>query len=416
MAAATYGAHPPCWMCLVGVGQCPICRYNDSLANLNGSAHDQPDFPRRSAFCLALGGRPGCQTSGKTGLADLAQRHPPESLAQRHPPESLAQRYPPESLAQRLVRDLQGLQNEADDRWLRASAAEVALGQAMLTGETASVESALARHLFAPGIQAFEVASTLRQFTEVWDLDTLKPRSSGSALRSETAVAWALQLLDMMRARLLQLPGGLLQWRPAQLAAVSQRPAVRPPRAAIPRLSASPQSGVAPLASGTTVPTAPTGSSVEAGGELEALLSQARARPMSWRQGGITAARSVALVQKHMGQRLGSGFLLRAGDLGLLQQPDDLLLLTNFHVVNTEGLAPGVRPEQAEVLFEAADPGRAHAVVALLWQSPVQEHDAALLRLGGALTARPAPELKDEDRAAARAALNKAATPQPLGA
>lgn len=118
----------------------------------------------------------------------------------------------------------------------------------------------------------------------------------------------------------------------------------------------------------------------------------------------------MALLQKRMGKRLGSGFLLRAGDLGLTSQPDELLLLTNFHVVNREGLAPGVRPEQAEVLFEAADPGRAHAVAALLWQSGVDEHDAALLRLaslpaglqplrlGCALPPRPAPDLNDEDR------------------
>ena len=46
-------------------------------------------------------------------------------------------------------------------------------------------------------------------------------------------------------------------------------------------------------------------------------------------------------------------------------------------------MAPGIRPEQAEVVFEADDPAKAYAVDQLLWSSPVEIHDASLLRLKG---------------------------------
>jgi lysozyme family protein len=321
-------------------------------------------------------------------------------------------RVDPPALAQRLKRLL--LRLRGGDRWVLASLAEVALGEAMLTGQTEGVEDLLADYLFAEGIQAFEVASTLRQFTEVWDLDTLTPRSAGSQLRSAAQVAWAQRLLDMMRARLLQLPGGTLELSPGQLsAAVRRAPADHATRNAGPAgaRSARPRSRVGPAPRAAATPGADsTGAEAQPEGRLEALLGATKAKPMTWWMGGLQAARSVALVRRRMGARLGSGFLVRARDMGLTERPDELLLLTNFHVVNREGELPGIRPQQAEVLFEAVDPSRAIAVTGLLWQSAVNEHDAALLRLAevpagleplalaAELPPRPAPDTSDEDR------------------
>jgi Trypsin-like peptidase domain len=76
---------------------------------------------------------------------------------------------------------------------------------------------------------------------------------------------------------------------------------------------------------------------------------------------------------------------VRAGDLGR-EPADELLLLTNFHVVNELGLSPGIRPDEAEVAFEAADPGKQYAVAQILWSSPPERHDASLLRLATPVT------------------------------
>jgi len=56
-------------------------------------------------------------------------------------------------------------------------------------------------------------------------------------------------------------------------------------------------------------------------------------------------------------------------------------VLTNFHVVNENGISPGIRPGDAEVVFEAVDTNKAHSVSEIRWSSPVTGHDASMLRL-----------------------------------
>ena len=275
------------------------------------------------------------------------------------------------TLAQQLMEDMRTLHaSRPDDGWLLASLAEAALGQALIADDTgtapdiAQAQRWLRRYLEQPGLAAFDVASTLRQFNEVWGLG-----GSGAAAQRPAAQS----LLALMQACLLRLPGGALELSPAQLTTLASQ--------------APPADGV-----------------------LEAVLGTTKAKTMAWLLGGVTAARAVAVIRKRMGSRLGSGFLVRAGDLGLKTNPGELLLLTNFHVVNLDGASPGIRPDQAEVLFESVDAGRAHAVAGVLWQSPVTEHDAALLRivdvpagldplrLSPVLPPRPAADSKEEDK------------------
>ena len=68
------------------------------------------------------------------------------------------------------------------------------------------------------------------------------------------------------------------------------------------------------------------------------------------------------------------------GTIGL-QPADELLVLTNFHVVNQHGASPGIRPEEADVVFEAADPNRRYQVERIVWTSEDSRHDASVLRL-----------------------------------
>jgi hypothetical protein len=49
-------------------------------------------------------------------------------------------------------------------------------------------------------------------------------------------------------------------------------------------------------------------------------------------------------------------------------------------------------PGEAEVVFEAVDPMRAYGVAEIVWSSPVEQHDASLLRLDSAVAGvRPLP-------------------------
>jgi len=271
------------------------------------------------------------------------------SRARREGLAGVAPKVDPARLASQLLGTLMALPPRRRDPWTLASLAEVTLGMSLASGDLSVVEGLLREYLAAEGLQAFHVASTLRQFTDVWALETLTPRTPGTGLRSATQVQRARGLVDILRARLLQLPGGELKLAPARGAA--DTPA--------------------------TAPVAPDS------GQLEAVLGAQGPETYRWWRAGVEAARSVGAVRQRLGQRVGTGFLVRAGDLGLGLgiTPDELLLLTNHHVINPQGSAPGIRPEQAEVVFEADDPGRAYEVDRLLWTSPVDAHDASLLRL-----------------------------------
>jgi S1-C subfamily serine protease len=83
-------------------------------------------------------------------------------------------------------------------------------------------------------------------------------------------------------------------------------------------------------------------------------------------------------------RRHGTGFLMRARDLGLKRDglnPDELVVVTNHHVVNEEGSGEALRPESAEVVFEALSPPQRAEVAKVLWSSPPNLHDACVLQL-----------------------------------
>jgi lysozyme family protein len=246
-------------------------------------------------------------------------------------------------LARQLTKALQ--QKPADD-WTLATLAEVGLAEALASGDLGIVEEALRNYLTAKSTQAFHVASTLRQFTEIWELQRLAPGSPGHALRTLAAVRSAHHLCDMLRARLLSLPEGRVELPPPQPQASAARPSDE---------------------------------------QLEAVLGDEGPRTFAWYLAGVDAGRSVAAVRQRLGRRFGSGFVVRAGDLGATERPDELLLLTNFHVVNPTGVAGvkrALRPHEAEVVFEAHG-ATAYGVKDIVWSSPIEEHDASLLRLDG---------------------------------
>lgn len=272
----------------------------------------------------------------------------------------------PLALAVQLSASLRAAPRRARDVWYLPTLAEATLGLSLATGDLQPVEDLLAEYIGSPDVQAFQVASTLRQFTEVWGLEALTPRTRGIGLKGAAAIARARRLTDVLRARLLQLPGGALTIPAATAAALP------------PHITSGPSG---PDASGMAAARArPKKADAAEQGQLEAILGAEGPQTLAWWRAGIEAARSVAVVRQRLGKRLGTGFLVRSGDLGLVPA-DELLLLTNFHVINADGVAPGIRPEDAEVVFEAADASQAYGVASLVWSSPVDQHDASLLRL-----------------------------------
>ncbi|MEO5882867.1 MAG: serine protease [Caldimonas sp.] len=279
------------------------------------------------------------------------------SRARRQGWDDIAPKVDVARLAARLATTLRALPLKDRDEWFLPTLAEVSLGLGLASGDLSAVESVLHEYIGSPDVHAFQVASTLRQFTQVWQLESLSVRTPGISLGDEAAVERARALVEILRARLLQLPGG-------EVVMGRQQPAVVAPEGKRGQAEAVPPAPARP-----------------ADGQLEAILGIDGPRVFAWWRAGVTAARSVAVVRQRLGKRLGSGFLVRGADFGRSGAADQLLLLTNFHVVNPHGAAPGIRPEDAEVVFEADDPSKAYKVEGLLWCSPVEAHDASLLRL-----------------------------------
>lgn len=231
------------------------------------------------------------------------------------------------AVAQRVITTLQATPPALRDGWYLAAQAEASLGLRDWT----TIEDRVRQYVAAPQTQAFHVAGTLRQFTQIWELQ---------------AEARGRTLVDMLRARLLQLQGAELRLPPAELQRLGTQAA--PPAF-----------------------------------QLEAVLGPNGAQTYQWWKTGVERAAAVASVRQRLGSRVGTGFLLRAGSLGLGHRlpAEELLVLTNFHVVNPQGASPGLAPGDAEVVFEAVNANQAYAVAEIVWHSPPDRHDAALLRL-----------------------------------
>jgi trypsin-like peptidase/tetratricopeptide repeat protein len=216
-----------------------------------------------------------------------------------------------------------------DPIWYLPTLAEASLG----LGDWEVVEGNVRAYAASDQVRPFQIESTLRQFTQVWDIETLDERGRG--------------LAATLRARLLQLTGGEIKATPEEMQRWREQAPPTP-------------------------------------GQLEAILGAEGPQTYKWWRTGLERAASVCAVRQKLGQRFGSGFMLKAGALGL-QPPDELVVLTNFHVVNKDGALGALTPESAEVAFEAADAAQTWPVKTILWSSPAGRHDASVLQLQSAV-------------------------------
>jgi hypothetical protein len=232
----------------------------------------------------------------------------------------------PEAVARQVIAQLNAVPEDRRDLWHLPTLAEASLG----LNDWGAVEAALKGYVADDRTGAFPIASTLRQFTQVWDIESVDSRGRA--------------LADILRARLLEVGGGELQLAPQALRLARER--------------------------AQSTPT----------GQLEAVLGQFGIKTWKWWKTGLERASAICSVRTKVGDRIGTGWLVRAGSLNR-EPADELFVVTNFHVVNAQGAANGITPESAEVVFEAVDAGKAYAAQEILWSSPPDRHDCTLLRV-----------------------------------
>ncbi len=189
-----------------------------------------------------------------------------------------------------------------------------------------------------PEADAFEYASTLRQFEEVWQLDESKENQA--------------KILQLLRSVLLQKDGGQIELHdPVQEVKNAEK--------------------------------------ITADVQFEKVLGQDRYKTYRWYVTGLERSTAVAKVHDRAGNGIGTGFLVKGADIHP-SISQDWVFVTNAHVISNDpseqdGLPQGPQslpPEDATVIFEAGpDAGKEFAVAQLIFTSRRTELDCTVVTL-----------------------------------
>jgi S1-C subfamily serine protease len=239
----------------------------------------------------------------------------------------------PAVLANTIIEAARNPQGRTVEAWDYGSAAEACIA----LGDWDAATHWLEQYIADQSTDRFALAGTLRQLTEVWRFTAETPEAG--------------QLVVALSGALLKSRDGRLELTARQLqhtAAALDNPGPR----------------------------------------LERVLGTVGLQTITWLRAGMERARSVALIRGPGGRGIGTGFLVRGGDLHPALG-DELVVVTNAHVVSALQDDGGIEPDQALITFDAQDgTGGTQAfyrVQKLLWGSPKQHLDTSLLRLDPAV-------------------------------
>ena len=232
---------------------------------------------------------------------------------------------PSQAMAKTLIEALEPeVAKKPDDIWMLASLGEAYLARGMY----AEARDTYVRYASSPNVDAFELFSSMRQLVEVWELKRAKPGS---------------EILDVLDRYLSARTND-------QIAFSSDD------RGLVEKLE---------RATATMMP------NVGVNGMI----------PLLWTTKMFERTSSIALLEDAAFKTpLGTGFLVRGASLSAALG-DEILLLTNSHVIGTKSL--GATPHARAVARFTETPQRAQefACVAIVWESSRGELDACLIRL-----------------------------------
>ena len=203
-------------------------------------------------------------------------------------------------LAQRILRIVGEKQARGTiDTWTKATAMEAAVA----LGDTNVALHWARDYVHSPGADAFELASTLRQLKEIWQLD--KHSEPGSLL------------LPLLEAELLRRHGGVV---PLAVSDMDSDKATQ----------------------------------LNQQGRLEKVFGTESYLTWEWYRQGLHRCRAVARIETETGQGVGTGFLVYERDF-LSGDGSGALLLTNAHVLSRDGSGQSLAAMQAYLRFQAVN-------------------------------------------------------------
>lgn len=193
----------------------------------------------------------------------------------------------------------------------------------------------LERYAGDPRVDSFELAGTLRQLVEIWQLDPATPPGN--------------RMLPLLQAQILSCEqGGSIELVATEIAA----------------LPSAPDTG------------------------LEKILGSDGVVTYRWYRTGLIRSRGVAHIGDTSDRPVGTGFLVEGRDLhhALSGRP---VLVTNAHVIGGQVLPPGaLAPEEAVVTFQVAateEPNEPleYRVERVIWTSAPDALDTSIVQLEG---------------------------------
>ena len=201
-------------------------------------------------------------------------------------------------------------------------------------GEHKKAVGEASRYLFSKGADAFELGSTLRQLTEVWQLNEEEPPGS--------------LLLPICKAGYMRKEGAShFEKDPKKIAEEA-------------------------AAAGKAVKT------LQGGGGYEKAFSSDAMVTLEWYRAGLETCNSIARVQKKNGEGWGTGWLVKAADFFPGRQ--DVLLLTNEHVISDEDPhEKAIFPESARANFQSV--GQIIPVGEIVYSNTYTDLDATFVTL-----------------------------------
>lgn len=233
----------------------------------------------------------------------------------------------PEDLARRILGVLEPKAANSDDIWTQAMLGECYLA---LGGPENATKAAASFNAYAAKASPFALAGTVRQLEHVF---RIRPGEGEEGA-----------LLALLKAAQIKADDGTFTFSGDALHQLS-------------RYAHSPQ---ARQYAETMVP----------GGDFA---------PIRLLQCVVSRAGAIGALCDSSGATRGSGFLLRGRHLNPAWG-DDIVLLTNSHVVSERYPAP-LTPSTMRVVLEGADHHRVTCEPRMLWESPPNLYDAAMLRV-----------------------------------
>ncbi|RZK21303.1 MAG: DUF4071 domain-containing protein [Pedobacter sp.] len=230
--------------------------------------------------------------------------------------------------------------NQNADAWDFSTAAEACIA---LNKHQDALEW-MSGYVRMPYITSFQLGSTIRQLEQVWRL----------TLDSESG----LLLFPLLRSKFVEKEGGSMIIDAANL--MNQKNEAKNILQKYKLIKKGTQSSRSKI-------------------HLEKVFGEDSFKTYKWYAKGSDRCLAVARLGRDSSKGFGTGFLLKGKALHE-SLGEELVLLTNAHVISHDPAEKALRPDEAVIIFEALDRDKEFKPYEIIWSSPSTALDVSILR------------------------------------